>query len=83
MQQWKYYWFSTKSDQPPHQTLKLGKDKREVRIDEFMDELGQKGWELVAVTQLLHNALTYGLVYYFKRPVIDAVQPPENLQPPS
>lgn len=64
MQKWEYYWTVIPGD--------LGKIKisgEKIKSHDYVNELGNQGWELVAVEQSFPGSGLSDYILFFKRPI--------------
>lgn len=63
MQKWEYIWVIV-----PHSLGKMKVGGQKVRAHDYVNELGEEGWELVGVEQGLPGAGISSYILFFKRP---------------
>ncbi|MBN1316838.1 MAG: DUF4177 domain-containing protein [Anaerolineales bacterium] len=65
MQKWEYTWVVI-----PHSLKKIKIDGNKISAHVYINEMGEQGWELVAVEQNFPGSGLSDYILFFKRPKI-------------
>ena len=65
MQKWEYYWVVVPNSL---RKMKVGGQREKVQAIDYVNRLGDEGWELVSVEQSFPGAGLSDYILFFKRP---------------
>jgi len=63
MQKWEYYWTVI-----PGSLKKIKVSGQKIPVEDYLNDLGMQGWELVAVEQSFPGSGISDYILFFKRP---------------